>query len=244
MNTCHIAFPSTRQWLALIIAGLAVAVNGNAPLVAQSEAEARSAGDQATEDGPIWTWTASNQEQDAAWKFMDPDGWKFSELGGERVLNQFQKGSDYKPPHRSPLHMALANFEVPPSFQLDAWVKSTHPEYGHRDVCLFLNHQGADRFYYLHMASKMDDHANQIFVVDRADRVKISKTTTAGTPWNDDWHHVRIVRKLPLGTIDVYFDDMNHPIMTAEDARFSGGRIGLGSFDDTAAFKRVEIRRR
>lgn len=189
-------------------------------------------------------WVAEDPSQDEKWEFKDAAGWKFVDRGGERVLSQFRKASDYQPPHRSPLHIALLTDCKFESFQLDAWVKSTHSEYGHRDVCLFFGYAASDKFYYVHMASEMDDRANQVFLVNQADRIKISATTTTGTRWDDGWHHVRLTRDVKTGEIAVFFDDMNQPIMTAVDKTIAAGQIGFGSFDDTVDFKRLEIRGR
>jgi len=197
-----------------------------------------------TQADSVWVWDATNAEQDGVWEFKDPEGWRFAEVAGLRRLSQFRKESSYRPPHRSPLHMALLKDETYASFQLDCWLKSTHPDYGHRDVCLFFGYQGPDKFYYVHLASEMDDHANQIFRVHGADRVKISQTTSAGTAWDDQWHQVRIVRDVESGQIAVYFDDLESPVMTANDKTLGAGQIGVGSFDDTADFRRLEIRRK
>src|SRR2546425_608068 len=78
-----------------------------------------------------------------------------------------------------------------------------------------------------------DDRANQIFIVDNADRKKISTKSTSGTPWDDNWHHVKVVRRIGDGGIEIYFDDMKTPIMTATDKTFTWGQVGLGSFDDS-----------
>jgi hypothetical protein len=121
-------------------------------------------------------------------------------------------------------------------------VQSTRAEYGHRDACFFFGHQDPDHFYYVHIATKADDHANQVFIVNGAPRTKISKTSTDGTKWSEGWHKVKIVRKVEPGTIEVYFDDMEKPIMTAVDKTFTRGRIGIGTFDDTANFDDLKLR--
>ena len=41
------------------------------------------------------------------WEPTDPKGWKVIETDRGRVFSQFKKASDYKPPHRSPFHIAL-----------------------------------------------------------------------------------------------------------------------------------------
>ncbi|REJ91281.1 MAG: hypothetical protein DWQ34_15100, partial [Planctomycetota bacterium] len=82
---------------------------------------------------------------------------------------------------------------------------------------------------------------NQIFIVNEAPRTKISTKTTDGTPWDDEWHHVRITRNVETGDIAVYFDDMDEPAMTATDKMFTWGEVGVGSFDDTGNFDNIVL---
>ena len=39
----------------------------------------------------------------------------------------------------------------------------------------------------------------------------------------------------------LYFDDMENPIMTANDKTFTWGQIGVGSFDDTADWDDLKL---
>ena len=126
-------------------------------------------------------------------------------------------------------------------FVLETKVLSTKPDYAHRDMCLFFGYQDPAHFYYVHLGKRTDDHANQIFIVNGAPRLKISTKTTAGTDWDDKWHTVRIVRRVKDGDIAVYWDDMQTPIMTATDKTFVWGRVGIGSFDDIGDFDDVKV---
>ncbi len=175
------------------------------------------------------------------WEPTDPKAWKIVDGPTGKAYGQFQK-SAYKPPHRSPLNISLLKDVVVSDFVLETRVQSTIKDYGHRDMCLFFGYQGPARFYYVHLGKKTDNHANQIFIVNDAPRTKISTKTTEGTPWTDGWHTVRIVRKVADGTIEVYFDDMKTPAMTASDKTFAWGRVGLGSFDDTGNWDDVRLR--
>lgn len=178
------------------------------------------------------------------WEPTDPAAWKVLDLGGKRgkVYSQFVKNSKYKPPHRSPYNMALVKDLSVGDFILDAKCQSTVKDYGHRDLCLFFGFQDKAHFYYVHLGKKTDNHANQIFIVNGADRVKISTKTTPGTNWDDEWHQVRIVRSVEDGAIKVFFDDMKTPVMEASDRTFTWGRAGVGSFDDTGNWDDVTIR--
>ena len=84
-------------------------------------------------------------------------------------------------------------------------------------------------------------HANQIFIVNEKPRLKISTKTSDGTNWDDEWHHARVIRDVKTGKIDVYFDDMKTPVMTAVDKTFTWGRVGVGSFDDTGNFDQIRL---
>jgi hypothetical protein len=176
------------------------------------------------------------------WQPKDPAGWKVEKTDKGHVYHQFKKQSSYKPPHRSPYHISLIKDLRVGSFQFDARVKSTIPDYGHRDVCIYFGYQDPAHFYYVHLGKKMDDHANQIFIVNSADRKKISTKTTPGTNWTDDWHEVRIIRDADSGKIEVFFDDMKTPAMTATDKTFTWGQVGIGSFDDTAMWDDIVLR--
>lgn len=169
-------------------------------------------------------------------------GWKEDPATWPGFLSLAVKASQYRPPVRSPTHLALWNTPIEGDFVLDAVCRSTHPEYGHQDVCFFLGHTDDSHFYYVHLARAMDPHAHQIFLVNGADRTAISQTTTEGVNWGKDWHHVRIERRTSRGTIQVWFDAMDVPVMTAQDSTLcQPGRVGVGSFDDTADFLRLRV---
>jgi hypothetical protein len=182
------------------------------------------------------------------WQPTDPKAWRVSDGRGGKVYDQFVKQSAYKPPHRSPFNFALLKDVTVGDFALTAKVRSTIKDYGHRDACLIFGYQDKAHFYYVHFGKQTDDHANQIFIVNDKPRTKIStKTTeistktTEGTPWTDEWHNVKVVRRVKEGTIEVYFDDMQKPAMTATDKTFEHGQIGVGTFDDTSLWDDVKL---
>ena len=96
----------------------------------------------------------------------------------------------------------------------------------------------------MHLASSADANAHSIFIVNDAPRTGIAKTRTEGVEWGEPTavHKVRIERDVDAGTVRVFFDDMNEPIMTAESKAFEWGMIGFGSFDDMGRFDNVRIR--
>lgn len=175
------------------------------------------------------------------WEPTDKNAWKVIAVDKGKAYSQFQQ-SKYAPPHRSPLNFSLIKDVYVDDFVFEAGVKSTGKDGAHRDMCMFFGHQDPAHFYYVHIAKKADDHANQIFIVNGEPRKKISLKSTPGTPWDDEWHQVKIVRRVADGVIEIYFDDMKTPIMTANDKTFTSGRVGIGSFDDTGMWANVKLR--
>jgi len=173
--------------------------------------------------------------------FANPDNWSITQNDGNGAL-EFAGGSKYKPTVRSPLNIALLTHRRVGNFVLECDMLQTGKSYGHRDMCLFFNFQAPDKYYYCHMATQTDDRAHNIFIVNSKPRMKISNKTSQGVQWGQGkWHKVRLVRDCKAGKIEIYYDDMNTPIMAANDTTFKEGWIGFGSFDDTGRIDNVKI---
>ncbi len=176
------------------------------------------------------------------WSPTDETKWKVDKLDSGNQVYHLLGVSKYQPPHRSPHSISLLKDVVVGDFEFTAKVQTLQSSRGHRDMCVIFGYQDPANFYYVHLGQATDDHANQIFVVDDAPRIKISEKTTTGTPWKDaTWHTVKIVRRVSEGTIEIYFDDLAKPAMIAHDKRFAWGQIGLGSFDDMGMWDDVHI---
>ncbi len=174
------------------------------------------------------------------WQPSDAKAWKVTKSDKGSHYSQFQQ-SKIKTPHRSPFNFSLVKDVKVTDFVLEAKVLSTGKDGAHRDMCLFFGYQDPAHHYYVHLAKQTDDRANQIFIVNGADRVKISTKTSKGTAWDDHWHNVKIVRTVADGKIEIYWDDMKSPIMTATDKTFAWGQVGVGSFDDTGHWDDVKV---
>lgn len=213
-------FALPRLMLALFACGFAGSARAELPLVFEETFE---------HGADHWQPTDGN-----AWKLVD------GREGHGQAYSLFQQ-SKYKPPHRSPFNISLLKDVKVTDFRLEANVLSTAREYPHRSMTMIFGYQDPAHFYYVHFGKATDDHANQIFIVNDAPRVKISTKTTDGTPWDDHWHHVKIERNVETGDIKIYFDDMKEPVMTAVDKTFAWGQIGLGSFDDVGNYDDVKL---
>lgn len=174
------------------------------------------------------------------WVQTDAAAWKIIEDEGDHAYSLFQQ-SKYEPPFRSPLNIARVKDLDTTDFVVEVSMKQTGKEYGHRDMCLFFGYQDPSHFYYVHLATKADEHANSIFLVNNAARVSIAQERTQGTDWSTGYHTVRIERDTKEATITVYFDDMTRPVMKTVDKTFLHGGMGFGSFDDTGNIDDVHI---
>lgn len=166
------------------------------------------------------------------WQPTDPKAWRLMKTDHGTVYNQFGQ-SKYNPPFRSPFNISLLKDVIVGDFVMTAKVQTTNIKAGaHLDMDLFWGYQDPSHFYYVHLGRKPDPHSSQIMIVNGAPRKMITENKSPGVPWDEKWHNVKVVRRTSDGKIEVYFDDMEKPLMTATDKTFVWGRVGLGSFDD------------
>ncbi len=172
----------------------------------------------------------------------DKRAWRIGEGKDGKALELFGK-SDYDPRVRSPHNIAFIKGKKFGDFILEAELQQTGKDYDHRDLCLFFGIKDPSNFYYIHLASKADPNAHNIFLVNDAPRTNIATTTTDGVNWgtNEEWHKVRLERNIETGMIKLFFDDMMTPVMETENKHFDYGYIGFGSFDDSGKFDNIKI---
>ena len=172
----------------------------------------------------------------------DPTAWRITQ-GKEGQGLELYGESNYEPRVRSPRNIAYIKNKKLGSFILEADLQQTGKEYGHRDLCLFFGIKDSSNFYYVHMASNADPNAHNIFLVNDAPRTNIATKTTEGIDWGatNEWHKIRLERDIKKGTVKVFFDDMQKPIMEADDKHFDYGYAGFGSFDDSGKIDNIKI---
>ena len=194
------------------------------------------------EDKLLFEYDFEEDPQLSAFEMTDPSAWRIQEEDENKCLELYTQ-SKYQPRVRSPRNIAFIRGHQFGDFTLEVSLSQTGREYGHRDMCIFFGMKDPSNFYYVHLASKTDDHAHNIFLVNDEPRVKISEKTTDGIDWGEigSWHKVKIVRKLDDGLIQVYYDDMSTPIMETHDTHFDFGYIGFGSFDDTGKIDNIKV---
>ncbi len=116
------------------------------------------------------------------------------------------------------------------------------PSVINRDIVLIFGYVDETHFYYAHISSNSDGTAHTVIMrVDGDDRSVIhSPSIVSPAPLGSDWHVLRVSHRA-TGEIEVFVDDMEDPVMTANDTRYPAGRMGFGTFDDPAEFRAAEI---
>lgn len=187
----------------------------------------------------VYEQSFENDKAIAQFRFTQPGKWLLSEGKVGKAL-EFTGISDYQPPFRSPHTIGMITDIMLGSFVLEADFLQTGKEYGHRDMVIVFGLQDSSHFYYSHIATKMDDNAHQIMLVDNAPRKKISTHTTDGVDWGDKtWQKVSVERNIEDGTIRVFFN--GKLIQEAKDKTFGEGYIGFGSFDDSGKIDNIKV---
>ncbi len=192
----------------------------------------------------LYSQSFDKAESIGDFEFTSPEKWKWTTWDKAKTngaLECLGQGK-YRPKVRSPRIIGLISGRVFGDFILEADLCQTGREYGHRDMCLFFGFTTPSEFYYVHMATKADKNAHNVFIVNKKPRTNIADKTTKGVKWGTEvWHHVRLERNAAKGTIRVFYDDMTKPVMEANDKTFPTGLIGFGSFDDSGRVDNVKI---
>jgi hypothetical protein len=114
-----------------------------------------------------------------------------------------------------------------------------------RSLLIVLAYRDPAHFDYAHLstdaAGEQPVH-NGIFHVYGGERVRISaeRGPAAFAP-SGRWYHVTLAHDSAAGTIEVAVDGQPVPALRAVDLSLGPGKVGLGSFDETGAFKNIKI---
>ena len=141
---------------------------------------------------------------------------------------------------RRPKQFALA--ETAPWQTVTLTVEAKSAE-GH--LILVFAYKDEAHFNYAHLsvdhAAKQPVH-NGIFHVYGGDRVRISKETgPAALAAKDVWHQIQLTHDAATGIVGVTVGGKALRALEAVDLSLGPGRIGIGSFFNTASFRNMKI---
>jgi hypothetical protein len=173
----------------------------------------------------------------AAWSLDGSGSWTVTD--GRLVL---EKAGKPEGPIRRPAALAIFKTDPLKRVTLKVEVRSTAPQdVIRRDLNLIFGYESPSRFYYVHLSGVTDDVHHGIFLVADADRRRIDDGKAVPQLKDQNWHRVRLERDGATGSIEIYVDGSKAPVLAASDTTIRTGRVGLGSFDDTGEFRKIEI---
>lgn len=244
---------SRSRRLSAIIAGALLAAACSAPTATappppdpSSPAPSSASRDAVTAPCDIDDATLTNAKTADNWTPITARKWRFT--GTEAILAE--AGTERPGPRRPFEYAVLSAGSAFGSARIEGEVRldSTLADKA-RDAIIVFGHRSDTQFYYVHLSTNNKSYAhNGIFIVDNADRRRIDdqwdasrKQGAAPAIPDTKWHRVRVLRCADLGTIAVYLDGSRTPLMTATDRSFDSGRVGFGSFDNTARLRNLSV---
>jgi hypothetical protein len=173
------------------------------------------------------------------WQVVNAGDWRVSEKNGEQILSLITHRGPLPGPRR-PIQFALA--ETPAlrrvEMQLDARPRQ-------RSLMIVFAYRDPAHFDYAHLSidtARSEPHHNGVFHVYGGERVRISpEDGPAAFPETNRWYHVALQWNGSSGEVHVSVDGRDIPALHAVDVSLNSGRLGLGSFDETADFRNVKI---
>jgi hypothetical protein len=172
-----------------------------------------------------------------AWQMPFPEDWELQQEGGLSYLHMKRSREPGTP--RRPVQFALLKNVDAGSFTLDVMVRRAQGS-----MIVVFGYVDTLHFYYVHLSKDsgvQEPVHNGIFLVDGAPRRRIAGVEAMPALPDRAWHHVKIVRDVRSGSIDVFVDKEKTPRFSVVDPTFTHGQVGLGSFDETGDFARFRL---
>lgn len=173
------------------------------------------------------------------WTVPVPADWSVVKGDGGEVLRLVQHRGPLPGPRR-PIQFALAETGNFGRVRMEADVRPLQ-----RSLMIVFAYRDPAHFDYAHLStdtgSKQTYH-NGIFHVYGGERVRISSERgPASFKEAGKWSHVVLNYDASSGRVRVTVDGRAIPALDAVDLSLGPGRVGLGSFDETAEFRNVKI---
>jgi hypothetical protein len=165
--------------------------------------------------------------------------WKVEQVEGAEVLRLVQARGPAEGPRR-PAQFALTNIGDYGTLTVEADVKPLG-----KSLLIAFAYRDEGHFDYAHFSTDSGEQVavhNGIFHVYGGERVRISNPAGAASfPANGRWYKVKLTHEARTGTVSGTVDGKPFPAMRAVDVSLGAGKVGIGSFDETAEFRNVKI---
>jgi hypothetical protein len=170
------------------------------------------------------------------WDVISAADWK---IAGNELALVTARPQEKDP--RRPVQFALARTEPINKFTLEVEVQRD-PQKG--SLILVYAWKKDGYFNYLHLSNdspeKVEVH-NGVFHCFNGDRVRISPVKGPGSLLTDDWHKVKMSYDGASGVLQSWVNGQTTPALKGVDLSLDAGRIGLGSFFNTAKFRNFKL---
>ncbi len=140
---------------------------------------------------------------------------------------------------RRPTQFALAQTRPFSKVTIEAEVKRDKSS-----LILVYAWRGPDHFNYVHLSTDTAQKANYhngVFHVYGGDRVRISSTEGPAALGPIEWTRVKLVYDAKTGEVVAWVNGVTSPSLRGIDLSLTAGRVGIGSFFETAQFRNVKI---
>jgi len=176
---------------------------------------------------------------DRQWTVPVDADWQIDREDGAAVLH-LAKARDSLPGPRRPIQFALTEVPRYSRLTVEADVKPLG-----KSLIIVFAYQDLAHFNYAHLSidsGKLVPVHNGIFHVYGGERVRISDPDSPPAfPQNNHWYHATLTHDAITGAVAVAVDGKPVATLRAMDVSLGPGKVGLGSFDETAEFKNVKI---
>lgn len=172
------------------------------------------------------------------WSVPIQSEWAVDGTGKDQVLRMLVARPSTQP--RRPAQFALAETAPFDEVTIEAEVKRDRSS-----LIIVYAWRDSEHFNYAHLSvdapTKQPVH-NGIFHVYGGDRVRISREEGPGALPDADWTPVKLTYSAKTGEVRVEVAGKLLSSLRAVDLSLGAGRVGLGSFFETAQFRNVRIR--
>ena len=178
------------------------------------------------------------------WEVLDAAEWAVEGSGDSQILH-LKKARPQAANPRSPIQYALAVTPPRAKFTLEVEVKPEGSDAKNIGSAIIV-YAWRDNlhFDYVHLSpdtGKEQPVHNGIFHVYGGDRVRISPETGARVFTSTDWIPVRVVYDAEKNLVETWVRGEKNASLRGIDLSLGAGRIGLGSFFNTASFRKFRI---
>jgi hypothetical protein len=173
------------------------------------------------------------------WSVPFASDWVLSRDSGVETLSLI-KGREPLPGPRRPFNFALTDVPAYSKITVEADARTLG-----RSLIVVFAYKDEAHFNYAHFSTDAGDQQpvhNGIFHVYGGERVRISNERgPAAFAASGKWYHVTLTHDPATGRAVGTVDGKPVPALEGVDLSLGAGKIGIGSFDETAEFKNVKI---